>query len=532
MLSFVLSIFPIILLIYLMVKRNALPSYVALPWIATLVMGIHLLHFNTDIVTISANVTSAIVAVQTPITVIFGAILFNRFSEASGATDIMRKWLGNINPNPVAQLMIIGWAFAFMIEGASGFGTPAAIAAPILVGLGFNPLKVAMLALIMNSVPVSFGAVGTPTWFGFGPLKLSDEMILEIGSITAFIHAIAAFIIPLLALRGLVTWAEIRKNLLFIYISVLACVVPYFLLAQVNYEFPSLVGGAIGLFISVWAANHNIGLAKEENTLDNNAVTTAQVVKALFPTGLLIAFLLVTRIHQLPFKAMMNDTTVWFSTVLGSLGTFEISKGLIFSLNNIFGSNVSSNYKLLYVPALIPFVITVLIAIPVFKVSAASVKDIFSSSLKQSKNPFIALMGALVMVNLMLVGGEHSMVKIIGRTFAEVTGDDWTIFSSFLGAIGAFFSGSNTVSNLTFGSVQLSTAETTGISVALVLALQSVGGAMGNMVCINNIVAVSSVLNMSKQEGTIIKKTIIPMVIYGIIAAICAKFFIPLFYTL
>ena len=124
------------------------------------------------------------------------------------------------------------------------------------------------------------------------------------------------------------------------------------------------------------------------------------------------------------------------------------------------------------------------------------------------------------------------MVKIIGRTFAEVTGDDWTIFSSFLGAIGAFFSGSNTVSNLTFGCVQLSTAETTGISVALVLALQSVGGAMGNMVCINNIVAVSSVLNMSKQEGTIIKKTIIPMVIYGIIAAICAKFFIPLFYTL
>ena len=75
-LSFILSVFPIILLIYLMVKRNALPSYVALPWIATLVMGVHLLHFNTDIVTISANVTAAIVAVQTPITVIFGFFIF------------------------------------------------------------------------------------------------------------------------------------------------------------------------------------------------------------------------------------------------------------------------------------------------------------------------------------------------------------------------------------------------------------------------------------------------------------------------
>ena len=124
------------------------------------------------------------------------------------------------------------------------------------------------------------------------------------------------------------------------------------------------------------------------------------------------------------------------------------------------------------------------------------------------------------------------MVKIIGRTFAEVTGNNWTIFSSYLGAVGAFFSGSNTVSNLTFGSVQLSTAETTGLSVALILALQSVGGAMGNMVCINNIVAVSSVLNIQNQEGTIIKTTIIPMVIYGIIAALCATLLIPLFYTL
>ena len=132
----------------------------------------------------------------------------------------------------------------------------------------------------------------------------------------------------------------------------------------------------------------------------------------------------------------------------------------------------------------------------------------------------------------MLVGGEHSMVKIIGRTFAEVSGNNWTIFSSYLGAVGAFFSGSNTVSNLTFGSVQLSTAETTGLSVALILALQSAGGAMGNMVCINNIVAVSSVLNIQNQEGTIIKTTIIPMVIYGIIAALCATLLIPLFYTL
>ena len=308
--------------------------------------------------------------------------------------------------------------------------------------------------------------------------------------------------------------------------------IPYFLIAQFNYEFPSLVGGAIGLFISVFVANKGIGLAKVENNLDNNAVSASQVAKALLPTGLLILFLIITRIPEFGLKGLMNNKDVWLSTTLGSLGTFEVSKGLIFSLKNIFGSEVSESYKLLYVPALIPFVITVLISLPLFGVNFSRTKGIFSASLSQVKNPFIALMGALVMVNLMLVGGEHSMVKIIGRTFAEVTGSDWTIFSSFLGAVGAFFSGSNTVSNLTFGSVQLSTAETTGLSVTLILALQSVGGAMGNMVCINNIVAVSSVLNIQNKEGTIIKTTIVPMVVYGIIAALCASFLIPLFYTL
>lgn len=526
-----LSIFPIVLLIYLMVKRNALPSYVALPWIAVVVLIIQLVFFKTDITTISANIVSALISVQTPITVIFGAILFNRFSEKSGVTNTLRKWLGNISPNPVAQLMIIGWAFAFMIEGASGFGTPAAIAAPILVGLGFPALRVAMLALVMNSVPVSFGAVGTPTWFGFGPLNLTDAQILEIGSMTSIIHMIAAVVIPVMALRMIISWKKIRKNIIFVYISIFACVIPYILIAQVNYEFPSLVGGAIGLLISVFVAHKGFGLEKVEDNLDGKAVTKAEVMKALLPTGMLIFILIITRIKQLPFKAMLTNSTEWFAVQLGSLGQFEVSQSLILSLKNIFGSSISASYKTLYVPSLIPFIITVLLMTPLFAMSFSKTKNVFTDSLKQTRNPFLALVGALIMVKLMLVGGDGSMVKIIGKSFAAATGEYWTIFASYLGAVGAFFSGSNTVSNLTFGSVQLSTAEITGLSATLVLALQSVGGAMGNMVCINNIIAVSSVLNIDKQEGVIIKKTIIPMICYGIIAALCALLVIPLFFN-
>lgn len=153
--STLIAAFPIVLLIWLMTKKNALPSHIALPVIALLVGLIQLFYFQTNIRLLLANTIAGILSVLTPISIIAGAILLNRALAFSGAEKVITAWLNSISTNAVAQLMIIGWAFAFMLEGASGFGTPAAIAAPMLVGLGFKPLKVAVLALIMNSVPVS-----------------------------------------------------------------------------------------------------------------------------------------------------------------------------------------------------------------------------------------------------------------------------------------------------------------------------------------------------------------------------------------
>ncbi|WP_386685774.1 L-lactate permease [Lonepinella sp. MS14437] len=527
-----LSIFPIVLLIYLMVKRNPVPSYIALPIVAVLVYLIKVFYFDADLVLVNANVVSGYLSTLVPITVIFGAILFHRTLEDSGAINTLRKWLANINPNPIAQLMIIAWAFAFMLEGASGWGTPPAIAAPILIGLGFKPFRVACLALAMNSVPVSFGAVGTPTWFGLSPLNLPAEQILEIGGMTALMHSVAALVIPIIALLFVVEWKDVKRNIVFVYISILSCVVPYVLLAQFNYEFPSLVGGAIGLLISITVANFGIGLAKTEGAEQAATVTKAEVFKALSPTLLLITLLIITRLPQLPFNAMIQDKTPWINASWGYLGDFAITKGLVFSLSNIFGTGVSDNYRLLYVPALIPFGVVSLLTFFIYRLSVKSVHQIAMRSIKQGIRPFWAMFGALVMVKLMTMGGDNSMVKIIGTGFASVAGESWTYFSAYLGAIGAFFSGSNTVSNLTFGGVQISTAELAGLNVSLILALQSVGGAMGNMICVNNIIAVSTIVNLQNQEGEILKKTAIPMLIYGVIAAIAATFIVPIFYSI
>lgn len=168
----VVAIAPIVILIYMMTKKNSVPSYIALPIAALLVYIAKLVYFGSDANLTNATIISGLLTAFVPIFIIWGAILLFKTMEHTGAMDTVRAWITSISPNPVAQLMIIGWAFAFLIEGASGFGTPAALAAPILIGLGFSALPVACLALVMNSVPVTFGAVGTPTWFGLGQLKL------------------------------------------------------------------------------------------------------------------------------------------------------------------------------------------------------------------------------------------------------------------------------------------------------------------------------------------------------------------------
>lgn len=517
--SLFFSIAPIILLIWMMTKHQGVPAYIALPLTALVVYALQLLWFNGDLLLLHANVITALVAVFTPITIIAGAILLNKLMQISGAESVVRNWLENISPNPVAQLMIIGWAFAFMIEGASGFGTPAAIAAPILVGLGFNPLRVAILALVMNSVPVSFGAVGTPTWFGFANLGLSDADLLEIGRQTALIHTVAGLIIPILALRFIVSWQQIRQNLPFILLSVLSCTLPYLLLAQVNYEFPALLGGAIGLTLSVLLARANIGLTRDRTPSTAQPVPFAQVLKAMAPTLLLIVILIVTRIHQLGLKSLLNSTALLWQGSLGWLGELSISKALIIELQQVLGTSAQAAYKTLYVPALIPFLLVVLLAIPLFRLNRRQVGQIFGATTRSIGKPFIALLGALIMVNLLMLGGDNAPVMIIGRALADATGASWLLFSAFLGALGSFFSGSNTVSNLTFGGIQHSIAVSSGLNVNLTLALQSVGGAMGNMICLNNIIAVCSILGITQAEGKIIRKTVLPMLVYGAIAA-------------
>ncbi len=519
--NWIVCISPIAILIFLMTKRNSTPSHVALPVVAALVYAIKLVYFGEDPNLVNATVVNGLLTALTPILIIWGAIFLFKTMEHTGAMETVREWLDSVSSNPVAQLMIIGWAFSFMIEGASGFGTPAALAAPILVGLGFPALRVAVLALVMNSVPVSFGAVGTPTWFGMGQLGLSEEELLRISFNSAATHAAAAMVIPLFGLLAVIDWRTLRPNLVFVYLSILACVVPYAVLARFNYEFPALFAGMIGFGLSIGLARLGVGLSSGREVRDGaRSISGGRLLKALFPLWATVLVLLVTRLEALGIKGFLTDPTPILQVELGTLGAFSTSSSLVLALEEIFQASSSWELQLLYIPAVVPFFLVSLIAFVVFGSDRSVVRRVASDTSARMVHTVIALLGALAMVKLLMVGEDRSMVLIIGKGLADVTGGSWSHAAPLLGAIGTFFSGSATVSNLTFSGIQDSIAADLALDRAAIMSQQSVGAAMGAMVSINNIVAVCSILGISNRQGWILKRTVVSMLIYAAVAGL------------
>jgi lactate permease len=244
----------------------------------------------------------------------------------------------------------------------------------------------------------------------------------------------------------------------------------------------------------------------------------------MFPLWGSVLLLAITRIKHLKIKGLLTCDEPSFNLELGSFAKFRLGPACVICLKDIYGTTQSWCLKALFVPAIIPFFVISLLCIFIFKLDRKTTAKIWNDTWHRLKMPIVALMGALAMVNLLMVGGKDSCTAIIGRTFAEIAGKNWQYCASFLGAVGSFFAGSNTVSNLTFGGIQESIAQSLNLDLTTILALQSVGGAMGNMVCINNIVAVCSILGVMAKEGYILKRTVLPMIIYGIIASIISAF--------
>lgn len=518
-----LAFLPILITVLLMTIWNR-PAKVALPiaWLLACIFGFFI--WKMQINTIFACTIFGFLSAIDVLLVVFGAILIMNTLKYSGAMASINDGFTRVSTDKRVQAIIIGFLFGSFIEGAAGFGTPAALAAPLLVSLGFPPVAAATVCLIYDSAAVSFGAVGTPVATALTQLggSVSSDFAAPLTFWTALPHGIASILLPLLGIFVLVRvfgkekgFRPILEIAPFALFSGLAFSAPYVLFALLfGYEFPSLLASLIGLVITVFAAKKKFLLPKSDwdfahqTTMQDVAQENKKNMPLLLAWApyILIAILLVaTRIPAFGVKALIN-TNAKFPYLL--------------QINNLFGIDaLDFSLKWANIPGVIPFIPVAIITVFLHKMPLSDAKRAWSETFKQISGAAIAILFGIALVQVMKFSdinesGLHNMMVMMAEVIAKTGKTLFIVLSPLIGILGSFISGSNAVSNLLFTNLQFETAQSLGLSTVLVVAMQVIGGAIGNIICVNNAVAVCATVGISGKEGKIIKTNILPTAVY------------------
>lgn len=471
--------------------------------------------------------------------IIFGAILLLHTLERSGGVAAIRRSFNGISDDRRVQVVIVAWLFGSFIEGAAGFGTPAAVAAPLLVALGFPAAAAVMLGMMIQSTAVTFGAVGTPVLVGIdgglGGEAFAAALASADMSMGDYLHAVTAKAVLLHATAGILmptwmvimltrffganrSWTEGLSILPFALFGGLAFVVPYVLFGTfLGPEFPSLLGAPVGLAIVVTVARRgwlmpadswNFGPREswdddwvsglEEELADVPEGRGISTLSAWAPYGVLGALLVLTRLPDLP------------------VGTWL--KAIDITWVDIFGSGITATTTPLYLPGFVLLVVVLITAL-LHRMSASDVGAAMRSSTNVLMGAGVVLVFTVPMVRVYInsdVNGAAllSMPLAMAEWVAGNVGSVWPFFAPMTGALGAFIAGSNTVSNLMFSAFQYGVAERLAMSTVMIVALQAVGAAAGNMIAIHNVVAASATVGLLGKEGSTLRKTILPAIYY------------------
>ena len=484
--------------------------------------------------------------------IIFGAIMLLNTLKYSGAITTIREGFSNITDDRRVQVILIAWLFGCFIEGASGFGTPAAVAAPLMVALGFPALAAVVFGMMIQSTPVSFGAVGTPLIVGVqGGLDkaLITEELLEKGiewesffsiivSNVAIIHAICGTFMPLFIIIIMTrffgknkSWSEGMSIFPFAIFSAFSFTIPYAIAGIfLGPEFPSIIGGLVGLAIVTTAVKKKILTPKDSWNFPSSSnwpiswkggieishektQKKISTINAWFPYIFLALVLIISRTYE-PLTNFLKSVSFNFINILDE-------------------EKINASFQILYLPGGILMMVC-LVTFILHKMSFTEISNAFTDSFKTILGAGFVLIFTVPLVRIMINSGINnndivSMPIAMAQGMSSLMGQIYPMFAPTIGGIGAFLAGSNTVSNLMLSQFQFETANLLGLSGSLMVAAQSVGAAAGNMVAIHNVVAASATVGLLGKEGIIMRITILPTLYYFFFSGLLVLVFLHLF---
>ncbi|EMA27853.1 L-lactate permease [Haloarcula japonica] len=523
----------------------------------------------------AASIRGALTATRI-LVIVFGAILLLYTLKQSGAFEVINAGFSSISDDRRVQVILLVFLMGSFIEGAAGFGTPAAIVGPLLVGLGFPPLAAVVVALTGNILAITFGAVGTPLIIGLRDVVFAEgtgasqqvlqqggfasvgAYVAQIGVWAALIHAIVGIAIPFIGVammtrffgeeRSIKPALEVLPLCLFAWASF---AIPYVATAYfLGPTFPGLLGAMVGLLVVTttlragyflpddewdfgpqaqwpdhWVGSIEPGegvgttaggsregtVAADGGTADfaESHSQDMSLGMAWLPYILVAALLVVTRVVS-PIQEFLstNGVLIW---------------------NNILGTPFSEGVEMFYLPGSL-FVLVAVITYALHGMDTDGIKASWSEALRNIAPAVVALWFAVATVMIMQRTGsavvleaaptDAGMLGLLSEITANGTGQMFPFFSGFIGAFGAFIAGSNTVSDILFGLFQFQAAQQIGAPTQIIVAAQAVGGAIGNLIAIHNVVAALTVVGLIGEEGRVIRLELIPVLYYGVATGI------------
>lgn len=405
--------------------------------------------------------------------IVFPALALHELQMRSGAAERIGGWLGTMSTRPQILALLLAWFLAMLLEGAAGFGTPVVLVAPLLVAMGFSPLRSLVLVLIGHAAGVSFGAVGIPV-LPLLEVSALDPNVLSLSIL--LIHAALGWALVWTLFR-LAAPPEGEANVIAVPLAAAFFFLPALALAWLTGpELPTLGGAFIGGLMFIW------WVRRQRDSKARLAPSgLREVLLAALPYALVLAAILISR-------------------TIPALSAFLQSFALEWRLDERFGGSVAPFYH----PGTM-LMLALLGAGLLVAGNRAVLLPSLQSAAKRLPIVAIALVSVLILARFMVHSG---MIDTLARAAAGLLGSAWPAAVPLVGALGSFVTGSATASNILFGQFQVSAAQSAGLAPLLALAGQGFGSAIGNIIAPHNIVAGAATVGLIGREGDVLKRTL------------------------
>ncbi|MBI2477261.1 MAG: L-lactate permease [Planctomycetia bacterium] len=554
MLHAFLAFLPIIVVgLFLVVLRWPASRAMPLSYVTAAILALFV--WRVPVVQVAAASMHGLIVAASLLYIIFGAILLLNTLQESGALGVIRRGFTDISADRRIQVIIIAWLFGSFIEGSAGFGTPAAVAVPLMVGLGFPAMCAVVAGMVIQSTPVSFGALGTPILIGVknglaGDARVETfareagyvaasgetawyEFLSMIAFKVALLHAVAGLLIPLFVVVLMTRFfgphrsaAEGMQVWKFAILASLSMTIPYVLVARfLGPEFPSLIGGLVGLATMItcaragwfvpagrpwdfdakdkWNPDWNGTISLDDS---NRKISSMSMLRAWTPYLLVAVLLVATRVKQLGIDAALRAPEVtiaitWLSPTAGN-SVFEPPASWA-GRDPATLTAIETKEFPLFLPGTI-FILVSLATKFLHRMKAPDYGVAWRRSARIMLGASVALVFTVPMVQVFInssggAAGLDKMPIVLAEGVASLTGSSWPLFSPFIGGF---------------------VGQRIGVDPTWVVALQAVGGAAGNTICVHNVVAASAVVGLIGKEGAIIRKTLPVFCYYALVTGL------------